>query len=200
MRLPRLIEFPFDFEDRWERWYGDVPPIGFLLREAFPDRWLRIHSLPEGRRQPESGFDYAEVLRRHKRVAAEVLDDGSECTVLISAPCHSAPSELSAAAGLHGIELARVQLSPELSDSQDGIFDVPMCVFGIAAYWNGDDLAALISAVAEDRTRALIAELSRGRVYAPYAGGADLFFTNEAERDAARTRLAHWLSARADGL
>ncbi|MDB4915783.1 MAG: hypothetical protein JWM95_3427, partial [Gemmatimonadetes bacterium] len=72
---------------RWPEWYPDAPPVGFLLREAYPDRWLRIHSLPEAKRYPTSGFDYAELLRRHNSVAADVLGLDTPCAILLVHTC-----------------------------------------------------------------------------------------------------------------
>ena len=201
MRIPRVIDFPNDFSSRWEEWYDDVPPLGFLLRAAFSDRWLRIHSLPGGKRYPTSGLEHAELLRRHKSVAAHLLTDGGECVVLIYETCERDAADVARSAGVEGVQLVRpFELSPELWDSEDGLFVAPMCIFGFAARWNGDDFAGLIAAVADDKAGALVADPISGRVYAPYDGGADLFFRNEAERDQARSRFGDWLSRLEEGL
>src|SRR5215211_5157115 len=72
---------------RWPDWYPDAPPDGFLLREAYPERWLRIHSLPQAKRYPTSGFDYAELLRRHNAVADDVVGVGNPCAIVLVHTC-----------------------------------------------------------------------------------------------------------------
>ena len=55
-----LDPLPADFLETWAEWFPDAPPVGFLLREAVPDRWLRIHSLTGSRRYPASAWDHAD--------------------------------------------------------------------------------------------------------------------------------------------
>ena len=61
-------------------------------------------------------------------------------------------------------------------------------------------LAGESEAVADNRVSGLFAALETGSVYAPYDGGADLFFPTGWERDLARERYDGWLSSRPDGL
>src|SRR5476649_2712206 len=75
-----------DLLAEWAQWYPYTPPLGFLLREAHPELWLRIHSLPESKRLPSSGFDYAEIQRRHRAVAHDMLG-GDPCLILLLHSC-----------------------------------------------------------------------------------------------------------------
>jgi hypothetical protein len=177
-------------------------PIGFLIGEAYNNRWLRIHSLPQSKRYPESGWEYAELLRRHNAVASDVLGVGAPCAVLIYSGCNDRWSDnLGSVSGLGEGPLPRIApLPPELHEERDGIFEVPMCFFGGATRWQPGWFDAFISATADDKVRGLLVELRRGQVYAPYDGGADLFFATKVERDAARQRYAAWLSSDASGL
>lgn len=202
MQGPESAPLPPDFMAQWAVWYPHAPPVGFLLRETRPDTWLRIHSLPASKRYPESAPEQAELARRHNRVATEVLGAGATCAVVVFAPCRGPRvGDLGSAAGLATGPLPRIaQLSPELWDERDGIFEEPMCVFGFATRWSPGAFDAFITATADDRVRGLLVELGRGQVYAPYDGGADLFFATSGERDAARERYSPWLSSDASGL
>jgi hypothetical protein len=134
-----LSPLPAGFLDQWALWYPDCPPEGYLLRDEYPDVWLRIHSLPRSKRYAESPGEYAELLSRHNQVATDLLGSDARC-------------------------------------------------------------ALLLRAIADEETQALLVELDRGQVYAPYDGGADLFFASTFERDLAKARYANWLSAREDGM
>ena len=198
MRSPLFTSLPPDFSARWDGWYEDAPPLAFLMRPAYPERWLRIYSLPQGKRYPTGGFEYAELLRRHKAVAREVIGEGWACALLLLEVCRIMPNDLSVAAGLQ-TELQRLELPPELWEDDEGCFVEPMCLFGVGVVWNGDSFHGFMNAVADDKIEGLVVQLDSGRVYAPYDGGADLFFADAEERDAARVRFAEWISPREDG-
>ena len=202
MKRPDLAPLPADFLARWAVWYPDAPPVGFLLRETYGDRWLRIHSLPESKRYAASGWEYAELLRRHNAVAGDLLGDGTACAVLVFGACDAQwIHELGARAGLTDGALPRVtQLPAALWDDTEGVFAGPVRLFGGAVAWRRGVFDGFICAVADDRVAGLLVELDRGQVYAPYDGGADLFFATEAERDAARGRYRAWLSSHPGGL
>ncbi|MCG8352980.1 MAG: hypothetical protein MI924_34890 [Chloroflexales bacterium] len=35
-----------DFNAYWNEHFADCPPVGYLLRDAYPERWFRIHTPP----------------------------------------------------------------------------------------------------------------------------------------------------------
>jgi hypothetical protein len=187
---------------RWPLWYPDTPPIGFLLREAYPDRWLRIHSLPEAKRYPTSGFEYAELLRRHNVVADDVIGVGQPCAIFLVHTCEGRGAHaVGRAAGLTELGLPRLAPLPlELSDEENGIFDAPMCIFGLETAWARGGFDRFMTEVAQRRSRGLVVSKASGQVYAPYDGGADLFYLTEDSRDRARDRFRDWTSSREDGL
>ena len=201
MNRPCLAPLPADFVARWAAWYPDAPAVGFLLREAYGDRWLRIHSLPESKRYATSGWEYAELLRRHNAVADDLLGDGTPCAVLVFEACDVKwIDELGARAGLTDGALPQITSLPSaLWNDADGVAG-PVCLFGGSVTWRRGTFDGFICAVADDRVAGLLVEFDRGRVYAPYDGGADLFFATEAERDVARERYRAWLSSHPGGL
>jgi hypothetical protein len=67
------------FLDFWRTHFGDCPPAGFLLHETFPERWMRIHSLPDSKRYADTARELTALLARHNTVATDVLGDGSRC-------------------------------------------------------------------------------------------------------------------------
>lgn len=193
---------PAGLLDRWAEWYPDAPPVGFLLRHADGDRWLRIHSLPESQRYPQSGAEHAEILHRHNAAASDVLGLGRRCALLCYAPCEGRWSgELGRQAGVsHGALPYIGALPAELWAEDDGCFTGPMCLFGVELTWTPGVLDVFVTASATDDVRGLVVCLETGAVYAPYDGGADLFYGSVGERDAARLRFSAWLSPYPSGL
>lgn len=192
---PKLAPLPPDFATLWDRWYPEAPPIGFVLRDIYPERWLRIHSLPHGLRYPTSGWQQAELIRRHSAVATDVLGEGARFAFLLLRSCAGPESVgVGQRAGITAGELPdALSLSPHLWDDHSGYFGEPMGLVGAEVLWQPGDFIGFIVAVANDRVRGVLANLSTGAVYAPYDGGADLFFATEVERDLARARHAAWV-------
>jgi hypothetical protein len=191
-----------EFLARWNSWYPNSPPVGFLLRDAAPHRWLRIYSLPEGKRYPTSGFEYAELRRRHHVVANDVLGSGAPCALLLLGACsNTTGADLANMLGLGQEAVPFVtELDSSISQEPDGIFATAMCLFGGEIVWHAPYFDGFIAATAEDRVDGLVVELHTGGVYAPYDGGADLFYPTEVQRNQAWQQFADWRSPRKDGL
>lgn len=60
-------------EDWWQSHYGAAIPIAHRLRFQVPDRWFRIHSLPQSKRYPQKPSEYSGLLARHNTVATDIL-------------------------------------------------------------------------------------------------------------------------------
>ena len=191
---------PSDLPARWAQWHADIPPIGFLLRDAYPERWLRIYSLPEGKRYATSASERAEIRRRHITAALDVLGDGGERGTIIVGMCERM-TDLGRTIGVASNTFGHGwQLPSWLWDEQRGYYAVPMCAVGADTMLPPAQFNRFLDEIAEDRCRGLVFNLDSSEVYAPYDGGADLFYATELARDLARKRLADWVSDREDGL
>lgn len=70
----------------WARSWPDADPIGHQVRAAYPDRWIRFHTLPGSKRYAEPVGEYAEIARRQRVVLAELLGERTaEDLVIIAA-------------------------------------------------------------------------------------------------------------------
>jgi hypothetical protein len=179
-----------ELRNHWQTLYGDTAPLGYRLREAFPERWFRIHTLPESKRYPENENERLEILRRHNTVLSELLE----------------PNETFA--------IITVVWSPDATPEEpDNFFGQPLEWFctkqddeAFGHFWIGWHvwqpglLDELLRQVMEDETRFLVVGLKQQCVYAPYDGGGDLILEFQAGRDTMRTRYADWLSTHPKGL
>lgn len=185
----------------WRSHYGDCPPVGYLLRETFPERWLRIHSLPDAKRYAETARELQTVLHRQNTVATDLLGaDGP--AVLVAAPSHAAPL-VRPARGLR--QYARLALEPLMiileGDAADPKRSWSIPLSSVHIHWHSGALDDVLADVANDLLKPFaIISTATGRVYAPYDGGADLILASEAERDLVRARYEAWLSPHPSGL
>lgn len=177
----------------WIHTFEGALPAGFLLRQRYPDRWLRIHSLPESKRYPGCPTEYEELLNRHNTVAAYVLGEGNQCSVFVTRFGENREWSDSNLSSLMGGIPTHAFASEDL--------DEPMQFFSQQVTWRRSAFDALICAVAEEKTGPILfVNTATQSIYAPYDGGADLFFPSSAAVAAARAQFRSWLSAREDGL
>ena len=184
---------------QWTLSFGHLLPIGHLLRhELTSSRWLRIHSLPDSKRYPETEVEYMEVLRRHNAVAAEVLGRGASCSLIVSRHVVAAETiNWRDESKLLGYKLEPTPVWGRPPCDNDGFYEFAVST----VVWTSGAFDHLIRAVADDRESNLVffSQIT-DEVYAPYDGGADLFVRNTPRRHQLRDRWSRWLSSRRDGL
>ncbi len=181
----------------WRDCFGDVLPAAFLCRGPLRERWLRIHSLPDARRYAGDRSEAAEMLLRQNAVAEDLLGDGALCLLIF------ARWNWNDAARWPRDEPMRRALAgrrPELMLRADADGD-PFAFFAVPVTWRRGRFDDLILACANDQTGPMLfANVQRRSIYAPYDGGADLFFGTPDDVAPARERHRAWLSSLASGM
>ncbi len=159
-----------------------------------PDRWVRIHSLPESKRYPEDETERNEIVRRHL-VVADAAIGIADCILFVA---RFGPSAHRSAVELPGFDASTLLHLDALAIEDE---DDPIHFFGAPLRSSPENLQPLILAAADDTTGPiLIANFELGTAYAPYDGGADVFFSSHSFAAEARSNWAPWLSRREDGL
>ena len=74
----------------WSDQYGDVPPLGFLLRAAFSDRWLRLHALPQSKRYAEDDAERKIILDRANRIGEAMFGAAGPIWLMYCRPNYDA--------------------------------------------------------------------------------------------------------------
>lgn len=168
--------------DWWDALFPDASPAGFLLRQAYRRRWLRIHSLPESKRYADTETEYAEILARHNAVATDVLGQGSGCYLI----------EGSWIAPEKDAEGWRTHPSGYEQGLQFKVSDI---------VWKSNQHDELLRDIADwKRTNMVFASRETRCIYAPYDGGADLILRDEQERAEREQTYRVWLSEHIEGL
>lgn len=178
---------------RWQQNWPDVEPIGHLLRAAYPDRWVRFHSLPGSKRYAESPAEYAEILSRHRQVLGE-LQGGLVPQRLIAIGEDFAARDL--ATGWSRRSLPRPWPWRMVVEAEGE----PPSYLWVNNGLSDDELDTLLIAVADDRSRVILSTADVSWLYHPYDGGADIIAPDAVVRDALRERHSDWLSTHPSGL
>ncbi|MGD1953863.1 MAG: hypothetical protein ACFBZ9_01200 [Sphingomonadales bacterium] len=183
----------------WKNAFPDISPVGWELRERLPERWVRFHSLPGGKRYPESPKERAIVVERASAVAAAVLGEKGPYYVLayVYEPDPDLPFSVENTWRYHGIPLD--QRFTCLEDSEADAARI--VVFTGATYDLGASFEAAVLGIAEELSpRSIWVSPTTGAVYAPYDGGLDITLPQPADIQQLKAKFKKWLSKRSDGL
>lgn len=198
------------FEAFWQQTYPGTVPLAYRLRTAYPDRWLRIHSLPDAQRYAQTPAEWQMLLARQNTLLAEVLRVEEQVVLVTGEYEYCPPGETSSwqfsvpdclrhlvFTQLRPIELSRLAPDPQVPENYEpGDVYRPLMT---ALVWHPHTWDLLLRAIAEDELRAFFVSFSPPCLIAPYDGGMDLIFPDQPTRDHYRTTYQAWVSARADG-
>jgi hypothetical protein len=190
-----------DFNEYWDANFPLSPPIGYLLRDAYHERWFRIHTLPESKRYAETPAESAEIVRRHTTMLADLFASAQTLCVLAlgySLTPHPLPPEHIDQRD-HSFEFLRT--IPMHEADEDESFHNYWHIWLHAHHWQPHSLDRLLSDVANGSiANLLIVAPHQDVVYHPYDGGADVILKTPAERNQWRTTYRSWLSQHPSGL
>lgn len=200
-----------DFDAYWRATYPEAVPLGHLLRTTYPRRWLRLYSLPEGQRYPADAADWHELLRRQLTVFAELVGEPAElflvsgeydCPEMVPPE----PWSFTAEGALHGLPFTRLPpvvlhtLPPDPrvpDENRFGDLFRPVCT---RLRWTAATGEGFLRDIAQDAIRAFFVSVEHSCILAPYNGGLDIIFPQEADRNRFHNRHRRWVSPRTDGL
>ena len=165
--------------------------MAHLLRQSFPQHWLRIHSLPDMKRYPEDDAERQVVLQRQTQFGTALLGEEAACLVVQSLYAGSPRSpELLPALDWRPIHQV-------VGEDEDDSWDSWIA----HTVWEPTALAPLLLAIAEDRYEyvAFLSEVT-DCIYVPYDGGADGFSFDAALLQRLSQEFVAWRSPLPSGL
>jgi len=183
------------FLSLWEQSYEMVPPLWWKLRGGLPDRWLRIHTLPNSKRYANTESEAGEIAGR-QATTAKALFENDAPVWLVTWRYHPPPGAVELAQPGEKIGVPLVVAGILAGDEEDAT----IAVLVGRLRWNASTSASLRRAIADDEGRAMWVHERTAEVFAPYDGGVDLIFSSVERRDEHRQRFSAWLSAHPDGL
>lgn len=185
----------------WEAWstaWPSAAPMGWWMRGAYPEHWVRFHSLPLGKRYAEDEAEVAEVRRRHEAVLRELAGSGAIPTVLTFEYLRDDGTEETlppVAQVLPWEHWADVRV-----DEGGEPYDWTLRVLAATLELDDPRLAALLRATADDEMQMCVVASDATWAYAPYDGGADVLVADQDALALLRERHRDWLPYRANGL
>jgi hypothetical protein len=193
-----------DFKKLWTSRYPDSVPISFTFRHDYPDRWFRIHSLPESKRYPDNEDEWTILLHRQNTVITDILGKDSKLLILTGNYHFEGHTELHPIDDVDSIKefsfnkLDNIDLHKLSPDEYDRgqVFRPIFC----DATWSPRKFDNILRDIAQDSVRVFFVSVDSDTLIIPYDGGVDLILKDKPTRDKYKTKYTDWLSKRDDGL
>lgn len=189
-----------EFTAYWNKAYPEAKPINYTLKHVYPDRWLRIHSLPESKRYAETEVETKIILERQNQLFEELIGEGSEIIISIGRYRwnQSVSNQMEYTNFGEFEKVHRVDLLKELPDEYDE--ESYLDIFIKIENWKRGRRDDILQAIANDDLRAMFICPSKKCIIAPYDGGVDIIVDSREKRDNFKLKYKNWLSQREDGL
>lgn len=185
----------------WQNEYPEAFPIGHELKWIYPERWLRIHSLPHSMRYSDSEIKYQIILERQNHLITDLVGIGSELIFLIGFyqdndlvnSNYRLLTDFNAFQKVWTIDLKKER-------PQEHEEELYLDVLIKSENWEMKKKDDLLRRIADDEIRALIISPSNKCIVAPYDGGVDVIVDSSTVRDYWEKKYHDWLSDQDDGL
>lgn len=177
------------FEELWSQSFGNLAPVGHVLRREHEDRWTRFHALPGSKRYASSEEEKRVILSRAHTLALDMFDDTTAVWL-----CVWSPSEYAMRHDIPWCFDRIIEKGETESEDWVGAFHAR------PERWIAGRKDDLLTEIAEDRERAIFFDAGTQRVFAPYDGGFDMIWSDVDEARLARKRHRDWLSIHPEGL
>jgi len=171
-------------------------PMAHFMRQAFPELWLRIHSLPESKRYPEDDTERLIVFDRYSRFGSALLGESAPC-LIVQSRFVGFPRSSEILPELDWMPIHRVGDENQDEDEVEDVWDSWVA----HTIWKPSTFRTLLLEIADNR-ESNIAFLSETTdcVFTPYDGGADGFSFDTSLLHRLSGEFAPWLSAHPLGL
>jgi hypothetical protein len=184
----------------WSTKYPDSEPVAEVLRTKYGNRWVRFHSLDQGKRYPETDNERQEMLRRHNTVLKELGPDN--VILVITCDWTNRPTPTASDIESHDQRNEKYWMTFRADKSETNPEYITYThTYARTLSWEEGVLDELLSSVAQDETGGVIIAPSEfGWLYLPYDGGADVILPTQKARDELKERHEDWLSSERSGL
>ncbi len=177
--------------NRWlQPEFKNAFPVACIMKHRLSYLWMRVHSLPESKRYPETQEEKNMVLERYASFGTALLGDQGACYIVRSR-MNEENLDPKYRGSFTWASLPRVDESDE------------DCWFSWCAetIWCPGEFCTLLLDVAEERDWGVsFVSKASGSIFAPYAGGSDGFSFDSGLLARLKHEFQPWLSSRDDGL
>lgn len=193
---------PKQFDSYWTTTYPKTIPIPHFLKWDYPERWFRIHSLPESKRYAENDVEWEILLDRQNAIINDLIGDTEFFMITGDYNTNRTNSIRTFIKGSKFFrkmifhQLPRINLKAKDPAEYDERSYTPVIS---KQNWKPNKFNAILKGIANDEIRAFFMSTHRTCLIAPYDGGVDIIMESEELRDTYKAKYKNWLSYTDDG-
>jgi hypothetical protein len=193
-----------NFQNLWTLNYPDTVQISHLFKHSYPNRWFRIHSLPESKRYAESENEWQILLSRQNEIITDVFGFNAP-VILVTGEYNSGEQRTTNFTDEEAVfktyiftQLDEIDLFKFDSEQYDEV-DIYRPAFA-ETVWKPNQHDKLLKEIANGSTRAFFVSFDKKVIVAPYDGGVDFILKDSETRDIYKHKYKQYLSYQEDGL
>lgn len=189
-----------EFINYWNKEYPESFPINHELKWNYPDRWFRIHSLPESKRYADSEDEYKIILDRQNKLINDLIGQESEVAISFGLYSNDITNDNYKELTDFGefLKVLTIDLHKERPEEYED--EMYFDIYVKTEKWKSGKRDKILKAIADDEIRAMFVSPSNKCVIAPYDGGVDVIVNSNEKRDNLKSKYKDWLSDREDGM
>jgi hypothetical protein len=181
----------------WKHNFKKCPPINYLFKVYYTDRWLRIHSLPDSKRYADTAAEWDVLFGTQNTILEDIFeDDNSVCLftgVYSSAEITFAENNFSNNEFLKAFDFKALEKIDLYAISKDycekNTFFTP---YFVSILFKKNNYNELLKAIANDGIRAFFLSSKTNTIIAPYDGGVDIIYKDTQTRDFYKNKYSHF--------
>jgi hypothetical protein len=174
------------FMREWQALYPSALPIKEHLNNVrFPNRWMRIHSLPLSKRYPDSKAEWDILLHRQNTVIDKLVPQGTVIQFVFN--WIEKDNYLFKSFDLEPLGIIQTAKDEPAYES-----------FLLETIWESGTENPILMMIADETLRGFI--VAPDCLIGPYGGGMDVILKDPHTCYTLRRHFKDWLSLRADGL
>jgi hypothetical protein len=181
----------------WQAHYPLCPPINYLFKIFYTDRWLRIHSLPDSKRYAETKEEWGILFDTQNAILDDIFGEG-ELVYLFVGVFSSGTLNIVDSSDIDDKCLSKFQftaldiidlhnLTGEYYD--EDIFYTP---YFTTLQYKSNGYNDVLKTVANDEIRVFFLNAETNTIFAPYDGGVDIIYPDTTTRDFYKTKYSHY--------
>jgi hypothetical protein len=186
-----------NIESYWESNFPTCPPINYLLKIFYTDRWLRIHSLPDSKRYADTDTEWVTLFQTQNSILDDIFIEGEMIYLLTGVYSNLEitfpDNNLSDNAALKAFDfsaLEKVDLYAMTKDyCEENTFYTPYCT---EIFYKSSQYNDLLKSIANDEIRAFFLNPKSNIIFAPYDGGIDIIYSDKKTKDFYQTKYNHF--------
>ncbi len=197
-----------DFKQQWATHFGQTPLVGFCFRTQLASRWMRIHSLPEAKRYPETSEEWEMLLLRQNTLLHKILGSKNDDETRFYLVCGEYALKKNAQDSFDEAKTATLKTCDFMPLEAIDLFQEFPQIFAERQImipkwsemtWKPRQFDNILQETARGEIKPFFVSFATASICAPYEGGMDCIFSTIEARDAAKSRYAAWLSAHPSG-